>query len=108
MATNKPIDTIRDGSLKATVWENEGEKGPYYNVTFAKTYKDEQGNYRDTQSFTGADTLRVAELARTAYARTNALRREAYQSQEMDDEPVRERTQAGRSFDRSRRSGPRR
>lgn len=23
---NKPIDTVRDGSLKATIWKNAGEK----------------------------------------------------------------------------------
>ena len=25
---NKPLHTIRDGSLKATVWKNESEKAP--------------------------------------------------------------------------------
>lgn len=99
---NQPVETIRDGALKATLWQNEGEKGPYFSVTLAKTYKDDKGQYRDTQSFTGSETLRIAELARTAYSRTNELRREYYQSNERDGEPERERSRAGRSFERNR------
>ncbi|MEM9840249.1 MAG: hypothetical protein AAF830_13980 [Pseudomonadota bacterium] len=102
MATKKPIETLRDGNLKASVWENQGEKGPYFTVTLAKTYKDEQGSYRDTQSFTGTEILRVAELGRVAYHLTNDLRREHYQSNDMDNDETRERSQAGRSFERSR------
>lgn len=102
MATNKPIETLRDGALKASVWKNEGEKGPYFTVTLAKTYKDEQGQYRDTQSFSGTEILRISELGRVAYHLTNDLRREHQQSNEMDPEETRERSEAGRSFERSR------
>jgi hypothetical protein len=28
--TRQPADVIRDGSLKATIWRNEGEDGPFY------------------------------------------------------------------------------
>ncbi|MEO1015187.1 MAG: hypothetical protein AAFX08_08365 [Pseudomonadota bacterium] len=99
---NTPIETLRDGNLKAAIWKNEGENGAYFSVTLAKTWKDDRGKFHDTQSFSGTDLLRVAELSRSAYARSNELRREYYQSNEMDDEPMRERSQAGREFTRSR------
>lgn len=82
MTKSPPEETLRDGNLKAAIWRNEGERGPYWSVTLSKTYRDDQGQPRDTQSFTGTDLLRVAELSRDAYARTNALRREYLRSRE--------------------------
>lgn len=72
----RPADTIRDGALKATIWENQGENGVYHTTTLARTYEDRNGDLRDTNSFSGTDLLRIAELARAAYARSNDLRRE--------------------------------
>ena len=33
---NGPIETLRDGSLKATIWSNIGEKGTFYTVDFSQ------------------------------------------------------------------------
>ncbi|MEZ5691648.1 MAG: hypothetical protein R3D71_08295 [Rickettsiales bacterium] len=74
--SNMPADTLRDTNLKATIWKNEGEKGAYYNTTLAKTYQDQDGNYRDTNIFAQNDLLRISELARSAYNRVGELRRE--------------------------------
>ena len=71
MATNSknaPIIVIRDGALKASVWENESESGTYLSTTFAKTYtKDDKP--KDTQAFGRGDLLPLSELARRAYAK---------------------------------------
>lgn len=64
---NTPAIVIRDGSLKATIWENEGDSGTFLTTTFAKTYSAEGGDPKDTQSFSRNDLLRVAELARRAH-----------------------------------------
>ena len=90
-----PAETLRDGNIKATIWENEGEKGPFFAVTIAKTYTDRDGNLRDTQSFSGTDLLRVAELSRAAYARTNELRQEFRQEAEQDQAPVQHAEHSG-------------
>ena len=81
---NRPAQTLRDGPLKAVIWENEGEKGPYFSTTLAKTYEDRDGNLRDTHSFSGSDLLRVAELARQAYTASNELRQARNQTPERD------------------------
>lgn len=73
---NKPIDTLRDGSLKATIWKNFGEKGNFYTVNLTRTYKDEAGNYHDSDSFSGSELLRIARLAGKAYDRTSELRQQ--------------------------------
>ncbi|MEE9391200.1 MAG: hypothetical protein V3W41_01710 [Planctomycetota bacterium] len=72
--TNKPIDTLRDGSLKATIWSNFGEKGAFYTVSLTRTYKDDGGNYHDSDSFSGSELLRIAHLATRAYDRVSDLR----------------------------------
>ncbi len=75
----KPTETLRDGSLKATIWKNESDKGPFYSVNLTRIYKDEHGKYHDTDSFTGTELLRIAHLATKAYDRTNQLRQQAAQ-----------------------------
>lgn len=74
--TNKPAATLSDYPYKATIWRNEGEKGPFFNVTFTKTFRDDNGDYRDTNSISSDDLLRVSELARGAHHKVNELRRE--------------------------------
>ena len=70
---NKPAHTLRDGALKATLWKNEGSKGPFYSAQFSRTFRREDGSYGDSDSFTGADLLKLANLARKAYEHQSRL-----------------------------------
>jgi len=80
----RPVETLRDGAIKASVWRNEGENGPYYATSISRTYTDQEGNTRDTNSFIGTDLLKVGEIARSAYERTREMRREAFVAQRQD------------------------
>ena len=100
----EPAEVIRDGFLKASIWRNESEKGSYYATTFARTYRDEQGNYRDSHSYVGTDLLKLSELARAAYGRTNDLRRED-RDEGRDREPEQDQFRARRSNGKDRK-GP--
>lgn len=82
----RPVETLRDGWLKAAIWRNEGDRGAYYTTTLARTYRDDEGNLRDSQNFRNDDLLRLGELTRIAHHRTNELSR---------DEFVRRREEAG-------------
>lgn len=90
-ADNRPVDVIRDGNLKASIWRNDGENSVSYATTIARTYKTEDGAYRESNSFTGTELLRVSELARKAYDRTNDLRRDDYErgSSQSRESPAR-------------------
>tara|TARA_R100000789_G_scaffold17692_1_gene20712 strand:- start:600 stop:896 length:297 start_codon:yes stop_codon:yes gene_type:complete len=90
--TKGPIDEIPDGNLKASIWRNEGEKGPYYATEITRTYKDADGNLRDAHTFIGADLLKVSELPRKSYERTNELRREDFQERRSTEPQQRERS----------------
>lgn len=71
---NTPIKTIADGRLKAAIWRNESEKGPFYSVTFTRSYRDADGNWHDTDSFSGTDIVLVSRLASLAYGAISDLR----------------------------------
>ena len=40
MANQKPVDEIRIGRVKATIWRNGTDEQPRHNVTFSRLYKD--------------------------------------------------------------------
>lgn len=71
--TNKPVEVIRDGNLSASIWQKEGKNGAYYTATYAKSYKDDRGNYQNSHSFYGTDHLKLAELSKQVYQREREL-----------------------------------
>ena len=90
--TNKPLDTIRDGFLKITIWPNEGENGTFLSFDPAKTYEGRDGKLHDTRSFSHSDMLKLEKLAGRAYARGQELKREFRQAQEEEQTPARRQT----------------
>lgn len=75
-ASNTPVETLWDGSLKATVWQNTSETGkPYHTISLSRLYEDRAGKPQETNSFSTSELLRVAELAREAYAAVLDIRR---------------------------------
>jgi len=85
MAKSAPALTIRDGSIKAVLWTNQSANGVFVSTTFAKTY-DDNGTLKDSNSFTGTDVLRLAEVAREAYRASNRIRREMNAKAQEDAE----------------------
>ena len=81
---NKPTKTLRDGSIKATIWKNEGEKGTFYRVNFTRGYKDADGNRKDSDSFSGSELLQIAHLAGKAYDSIAELRQQDRDAQNGD------------------------
>lgn len=69
-----PIETLRDGALRVSVFRNEGERGPYYTMAVGRSFKDEKtGQFRDTSTFQGSEALRLSQLLVKGYERTLAL-----------------------------------
>ena len=63
MDRNRPLDTVRDGRLKVTIWENTNDKGDvYHTMTPSKIYEDRDGKLQDSHSFSMGEGLRVAAL----------------------------------------------
>ena len=52
MATkDKPANTLRCGNIKAMIWQNVSEKGPFFSTTFSRPFKDQSGEWRNGTSF---------------------------------------------------------
>ena len=89
MSDNKPFDTIRVGRIKATIWENDNEKdGVFHSVTLARNYRDENGQWQETNTFSVDDMPRIrmatdkafdviyARLQQLHYAQRNGSEKE--------------------------------
>ncbi len=79
----RPTETLREGPLKAAIWRNETEHGPYHSVTLARTYKDREGNLQDTSSFRAKDMLGLSELARRAHHEAHEQDRAAFKEHRL-------------------------
>lgn len=66
--SNKPLATVRDGAIKATIWSNPTDKGGVrYSVEISRSYTDAEGAWHDTHYFGRNELLRVSHLAGKAY-----------------------------------------
>ena len=71
---NKPVHTVRHRSIKAAIWKNETANGPMYNVTVLRSYKDDGGEWKDSNSIGYDDLMNVAALMYEAHAYISSLR----------------------------------
>ena len=76
MANQKPVDEIRIGRVKATVWRNGTDDKPRHNVTFSRLYK-EGDEWKSTQSFGRNDLLVLAKVADLVHTRILQIPAEA-------------------------------
>ena len=74
MANHKPVDEVRIGRVKATIWRNGTDEQPRHNVTFGRLYK-EADQWKTTQSFGRNDLLVLAKVADRAHSRIFELPR---------------------------------
>ncbi len=62
----KPVTTLRCSRIKASIWKNEGMNGPFYNVTVARSYKGQDGVWKNSDSFGLADLDALVAVAQQA------------------------------------------
>lgn len=90
MATEKkpqPVAKIRRYPVTAAIWRNETEKGGvFHSVTFSRSYKNEKGEYNDTESFNSQSLLTLSHVASKAFDKAEALTQAARVANGNDDE----------------------
>lgn len=68
---NRPVQTIRYGSVRAAIWRNIVDNGnasrPLYCVTFSRSYKDGENAWKESASFGADDLLLLAKAADKAH-----------------------------------------
>lgn len=65
-STNQPVFTYRLGNVSATIWPNEVNDRTYYRTEIARSYKDKDGNWQTSNSFSHDELLNVAKIAERA------------------------------------------
>ena len=67
MSKKKPAHEIRIGAVKATIWENQTDRGVRHNVTVSRLYKSDE-EWKQTDSFGRDDLLLVAKVVDQAHS----------------------------------------
>ena len=73
-ARNPPVAKIRVDLINASIWKNKTEKGAFYNVTFESRYRDGEGNWKSSHSYTSNDLLALGKAADLAHTKIVELR----------------------------------
>ena len=82
MANQKPHARVRIGAVKAAIWQNQAGDRTRYNVTFSKSYRDADGQWKTTQSFGRNDLLVLAKVADRAHSRIFELQQTEEESEQ--------------------------
>jgi len=59
-STSQPVHKIRHGAVSASIWRQDTDKGPMFNVTFQRAYMDGD-TWKNSGSF-GRNNLLVLSL----------------------------------------------
>ena len=62
----KPATAFRSGNVNAAIWENTGEQGAFFSVTFSRPYRDALGNWKTSASYGLNDLDSLSSLAEMA------------------------------------------
>ncbi|MFN0012176.1 MAG: hypothetical protein ACKVS8_11100 [Phycisphaerales bacterium] len=63
----KPAHTVRCGLIRAAIWRNESENGPFYNATFERRFRGGDGQWKGTTGYGRDDLLALAKVADSAH-----------------------------------------
>ena len=85
---NPPADTIRYGGLKATIWRNHSNDDAQkvrYTVNYIRSYKNSEGQWKDTTSLNEVDNLKLGHLIPKVADRIAELKLADRQNSSDDD-----------------------
>ena len=69
--SQQPFAKLKDGLLSATIWRNIGEDGKErFSITLSRSYKDQNDQWRETNSFSPLELLKLQQLSVRAYEQT--------------------------------------
>lgn len=93
-----PIDTIRVGRIKATIWENEHDGNTYFNTTITRGFKVGE-EWKENNSFPTEDLPLVRLATDKAFERVHELIAEKIEGAKSHANKIKqeERSQSGRA-----------
>lgn len=73
---NAPVETLRDGALKVSIFKNEYENGTQFSLEPGRIYTDARGSIRESKSLSGSEPLRMSRLLDKGYDRVGQFKAE--------------------------------
>jgi hypothetical protein len=71
----KPAARISLHPVSAAIWRNQNQKGDaFYSVTFERSYKDDDGKWQSSSSFSVSELLLLSKVADQAHSKIYELR----------------------------------
>lgn len=81
---NQPLWNRKDGTLSASLFENEGKHGSFHTIQFQRGYQDQEGNWQNQfVSLTGRQLLQAAALLVASYEASLSLRNETHTTRDL-------------------------
>ncbi len=76
-SSKRPATTLRCGNIKATIWQNVSEKGPFFATTFSRPFKDQSGTWHNSTWFglNDLEALMTVAFEAKKWMTAHALRR---------------------------------
>lgn len=63
-----PAHRIRVHGVTATIWRNESDNGVWFNTTVVRSFKNDQDEYQDTNSYGEEQLLVLSKVADMAHS----------------------------------------
>jgi hypothetical protein len=79
----QPANKFRVGNLHVTIWRNTGDKGTWYSLEPARSYKKGDETWEEVTSLSGDEPLIMAELLRQAWAWVAKVRQAEYDANKV-------------------------
>ena len=74
---NEPADKIRFGAIQVSIWRNETSDGKvFFSGAPSRSYKNSDGEWKESVSFTGAEMLLASQALEVAFQRCMEMREE--------------------------------
>lgn len=73
-SASKPVAKVSLFPISVAIWRNEKDGWPYYSATVERSYKDDDGKWKNTSSFNAGDLLLLAKVADMAHTEIANLR----------------------------------
>ena len=65
-SNKQPVQKIRHGAVSASIWAQDTDKGPVFNVTFQRSYRDGD-TWKNSTSFGRNNLLVISLIAARAF-----------------------------------------
>lgn len=85
--TAKPAAKVIMFPITAAIWRNEKDGRSYYSVSFQRSYKDDKGKWKNSESFGPGDLLLLAKVADAAHSQILTLWEASREEQTDEEQP---------------------